>query len=634
MKQYMHRFGWLMVFVVLACLSACSTSGDTQDDVVSDQSGVKIDPQTGIPYAITFQYPIDGFDSSDFGFGFGSENTRFCLEYKSGACMSYGYHLARDTSVAKTPYQTPVVAPADGIVRLTTNATYGGYGSDTQANLQYKGCLILLEHEFANGQRVTTLLGHVMCESQTTYDAVAHTGNPAVGEIVQRGQYLGHVNHYWAGSGQDNDWHHLHWGMRKGSFQANNVGPFIKGYAKKGDFTVDSATGVWTHPDWLDPFVVVIANGDPAAQASANVRHHPSGSLLEDEQGMFWYVSKETEIAHVPAAVMTSDRYNTSRAIRVSSEEINCYAKVPDLVSVGPVVLYQRPGMSTVVMAYKNTQTRYDVIRWEALLSWGFGAVDVSQNLAVATFYETNYFSKGYRLLRPGTLVKADEEAEVAIITAEQTRRPIISGEAFEEAGFQWEHVVSIPASVLTAVAGPRENVMIDLPSLHACAVLPDCPGGGANCGGGGVPDDSENPPEGSDNDPNQESLVPVGKVRFQYEGQPVAGMNQFQGMWDPPGESFYDWVPSTFALCQDALSDDGKLDCLLDMPSGSVNFLFTVQLPDGRWWGDESCAATGGCGQTIGTVTLTGPNGSIPFQLVSNGQGSEYKNGFVSMVP
>lgn len=104
--------------------------------------------------------------------------------------------------------------------------------------------------------------------------------------------------------------------------------------------------------------------------------------------------------------------------------------------------------------------------------------------------------------------------------------------------------------------------------------------------------------------------------------------------MWDPPGPVFYDWDPSTFALCPDGQSGDGELDCLLDMPSGTQNFVFTVHLPDGSWWGDWSCGYMGGCGAPIGTVTLTGPNGPMPYQYQSNGQGPDYKNGYVSFVP
>jgi hypothetical protein len=110
--------------------------------------------------------------------------------------------------------------------------------------------------------------------------------------------------------------------------------------------------------------------------------------------------------------------------------------------------------------------------------------------------------------------------------------------------------------------------------------------------------------------------------------------MNQFQGMWDPPGPELHDWNAATFALCPDDVSGDGALECLLDAPSGTTNFLFTVGLPDGRWWGDLSNDLQGGHGATIGTVTLEGPNGTVAYTLVPNGFGPDYKNGKVAIVP
>ncbi len=127
---------------------------------------------------------------------------------------------------------------------------------------------------------------------------------------------------------------------------------------------------------------------------------------------------------------------------------------------------------------------------------------------------------------------------------------------------------------------------------------------------------------------------MPEGKVLFQYQGAVLSGKNEFQGMWDPPGPAFYDWVPSTFALCPDLVPGDGKLECLLDMPSGTQGFLFQVHLPDGSWWGDMSFDPQGGKGNTNGTVTLTGPKGGIPYILVSNGMGPFYMNGHAAVIP
>ncbi|MFH1620742.1 MAG: M23 family metallopeptidase [Patescibacteria group bacterium] len=500
----------LVAFAFVIAMNSCDDNGALDETTVAAEDGLKLDPATGVPYAYVFQFPISGFDSSDFGFGFGSRNDYICIEYSSGQCTAYGYHLGRDTQVKKTPVGTEVVAPADGVVRLTTDMKYGGFGSGSAANADYKGCLLLLEHEFPNGQPITTLLGHIKCESGVAYNAETRTGNPLVGSIVKRGQYLGHINHYWAGATQSVDWHHLHWGMRKGTFNTGNVGAYIKGYAKKSEFSTDPTTGFMTHPEWLDPFLIVAANGDPALAASADVYHHPSGSLLEDENGAYWLVKSDTEIAYVPTDVLSKDKYDLSRAVKVSDDEMNCYSQSSSVVSLGNVTLYKHPNSTAVAIAYASSGMRYDFIRWEAMLSWGFEDSDLTHDASTIQFLEMNYLPAGFKLLRPGTLVKADEESEVAIVTYNQTRLPIASAEVFEALGYSWERIVSIPKSVITQVAGPRENnKLVDQAYINTCAVPPECESNGT-CGGGGehtVPDAGTLPAEevcnGQDDDGN-----------------------------------------------------------------------------------------------------------------------------------
>ena len=679
----------------------------------ASENELTLDPQTGIPYAHTFQFPVSGFDQSDFGFGFASENSRFCLQSKNGQCTAYGYHLGRDTIVKKTPVNTEVVAPADGIVRLTTDVTYGGYGSDAQANPAYRGCLVVLEHEFQGGQHVTTLLGHLKCESETVYDALQKKGNPSVGALVKRGQYLGHVGHYWAGSDQSLDWHHVHWGMRNGAFDGTNVNAFVRGYAPKSEFTIDPETGIWTHPQWVDPFVIIAAHADPVQSVLADVRHHPSGSLLEDSYGSFWLVTKDDTIAPIPPDVLLADRYDGSRSVLVSDDELNCYQIGASQKSLGPVTLYQRPNSSTVVMAYSNTKERYDVIRWEALISWGYDASSLTADGQVIATIESGYAAKGYRLLRPGTLVKADESSEVSIITTQQTRRAIASGDVFEAMGFSWAKVVSIPQSVIDVVAGPRENELIDFASIHACASQPVCPGGG-NCGGGGNPplpvevcnglDDDGNGkideifqckagskgggcitkcntagslvceapacawgscepyPENCSNtidddcngltdcddaackgtpactpsSPDAGSPDPVGNTSITlhliYTGPVLQGMTQLFAWWQPPQALPREW--GLVVECQDLLAGDGVLDCTFSVPAGTSPLEFQVNLPNGGFWGDESCSPMGGCGSPVGTVTLLGPKGQLMITMKQNNKdGLPYFNGRVESV-
>lgn len=638
------------------------------------QDGLTVDPVTGIPYALTFQYPVVGFDASNFGFGFGAVNTAFCKTRDvKGECLSYGYHLGRDALVAGTPVGTEVVAPADGIVRITTNNSFSGFGSDDPNNPAYQGCVIVLEHLLQNQQPITTLLGHVRCESGMAYSAASRRGNPSVGSIVRRGQYVAHVAHYWHGADQSTDWHHVHWGIRRGRFSASNtaaLAPYVLGYAARSEFTTDPATGSLIHPLWMDPFIIVAANSDPSMQANTNVQHHPSGTLLQDPDGGYWFVISDDSIASISSGVLLGDRFDPSTAVQVTHQEVACYRHAAAVTALGPATLYVRPGTSTVVVAYASRRERYDFIRWESLLSWGFTDGDIRRPADVSTMEA--YASRGFRLLRPGTLVKANDASEVAIVTAQQTRLPIVSGDVFEQAGFRWEHIVSLPASVLDQVAGLRETRTLTMDDLRRCAVPPACPGGAAFCGGGGPVDSDPIPPSGSGGASGGIVLVcapgdsqgcsctdgrPGAKVcksdgsdfgsctctgplpstggasvstslHLSYRS-PIAGPLSIEGWWEAPsGTRPWNAIP-----CADANMSDDLLECDLPVPSGSSPFVFQVTAPGPKYWGDHSCDS-GGCNKPLGSLTLTKGGIAVPYTFLLNGSGPLYYNGQVSVVP
>ena len=468
------------------------------------RSPLQLDSATGIPIASSFGYPIADASESDFGFCFGGMNASFPGEA----------HLGCDTLIEKTPYGKVVVAPADGIVRISTDLTdssgaigFGAYGSDDQTNPNYKGCLIVLEHAIQGGsQFVTSLIGHVQCESVSSYDVDLKRGNPPHGTIVRKGQYLGRVNHYWHGRTQTSDWHHVHFGIRRGRYTATaynrneTVLSYVRGYAARSSFTYDTTTKRYRHKTWLDPIEFVNGHSDPATLPQPVVRH-PSGSILIDPNGAYWQVMNDTEIASIPKSVFISDRYDASGVVAVSADEIACYTKKDAIASLGTWTIYRRPFTSTVAIALDKRGERFYFIRWEAFTSWGFAESDIQsdplKNGLTAEYYESIYTPRGYRLLRPGTLVKGDAESEVAIVSMKQTRIPIISGDVFDRLGFNWSRVVTIPQSVLDQVAGSRDSHLFSQELMTSCAVPPPCPGGGV-CGGGGEAE----PPESGDLQP------------------------------------------------------------------------------------------------------------------------------------
>ena len=468
----------LFLCVILALIGCVRGEGAPEHDATGSASSseLQIDPATGIPYAFRFSFPVAGFDTKKFGFGFNAENAHFCMTRNAdSSCAEYGHHLGRDTTPSNTPVGTEVIAPADGIVRITTDVQFGGYGSDSSANPSYLGCVVLLEHEFPDRTRVITLLGHVSCESTLSYNATSKTGNPPVGTLVRMGQYVGHVGHYWSGSGQTTDWHHVHWGMRGGPFSSSSytrsgLAEYVRGYAPASEFAIDADTHAMIHPVWWDPFVIIAAHDDATLEADARARSHIPGTMLLDPDGKYWYVDDASTIHEITNDTLVNDRYDLMTAVRIHAEEFACYLQGSPRAPSGNTFIYQRPNTKTVVMAYEVSRERYDVIRTEALFSWGYGFAELSTDANRIQLAESTYASRGYRTLRPGTLVKSDEDAEVSMVQPNGTRRPIASESVFTGLGYRWEHVVSIPRSVIDAVAGNRDSRVFSESDLLTCS--------------------------------------------------------------------------------------------------------------------------------------------------------------------
>jgi hypothetical protein len=123
----------------------------------------------------------------------------------------------------------------------------------------------------------------------------------------------------------------------------------------------------------------------------------------------------------------------------------------------------------------------------------------------------------------------------------------------------------------------------------------------------------------------------PLTQLHLSYRGPASPGFIQLWGWWQPPNGPPRTW--GQIADCADTTPGDGALDCSFWVPSGSAPFEFQVHLPDGHFWGDESCQR-GGCGSTLGTLTIFGPNGQLGVSMVPNNQGMPYYNGHIANVP
>ncbi|MFH1077956.1 MAG: M23 family metallopeptidase [Patescibacteria group bacterium] len=559
-----------------------------------------------------------------------------------------GNHLGHDIGYDEGTAIHPV---ACGTVRVYRPAT--GYGR----------LVVVIEHRlalpapFVNGMGETvtvssflTVYGHLRMSS----DRNGTTGILDIrdGDTVNPADVIGYVDD---GAHNGDGAEHLHLGVRlQTAQQAKDTDTsWFRGYDG------DPSQRKW----FADPtlFLSDLTSGD------GSTRWHPGGTVVLDGDGGPWMLDEDGVRHAIPAETFARERLH-ERAIDISDAELACLEPGDDFVSPRAYNwAIKFDDASTVYEAaeFGDGSSRWAYITYEAFRSWGWTDAEIivwpsSQRDDLFAYTD----DLGFRIMRDGSLVKSDASNEVSVVAAGR-RLPIYDWATFLALGYREERIVVIPESVIDLVAGPRGPIITpDL--IHVCmhpsSCIDDCPtptpgGGGVGGGDAGgnipVPDGGQGGSGtttshgghggsastgdggcGGDAVDIPVTDVPIGKVRFRYDGPILSGLNAFQGMWNPPGPAFYDWIPSTFALCPDTVSGDGILECLLDAPSGTVGLLFTVHLPDGRWWGDMSYDPTGGHGSTIGTVTLTGPGGDIPYAMVSNGTGPLYKNGSVQAIP
>ncbi len=535
--------------------------------------------------------------------------------YQGRRFYSDGNHLGYDMLL---PEGTPIHPIACGTLRVYRSAS--GYGE----------LVAVIEHRLNEpmiavnglGEQVSvtsflSIYGHIRKSADRTGSDGLLGHLP--GDTVGPDDVIGYVNDD-AHNGDGGV--HLHLGIRLQSGSA----------AQSTD--VNWFRGYDTSPSQRKWF------SDPVLFLSALTAHavpvfwHPPGSVLRRAaDDSVWVVDQDVNRWHVDPLIVSAERLK-ERAIDASDAELGC---------MNPLDGYVSPRAGHSVMKFDDASTVYEYllgdgaerrafISYDAFRSWGWRDEDIAIWPASqrAAFFSST-IDHGLRALRDGSLVKTDASNEVAVVS-EGRRLPIADWSTFLALGYRSEEIITLSTDTIDLIAGPRGPLVTpDLVGycVHPSACVTDCP---PSSGGGGTGEDppSEDPP----GDPPPTNNVPAGKIRLTYQGPVIPGFLEFQGMWDPPGPDFHDWVPETFALCPDTMAGDGALECLLDAPSGTTNVLFTVKLPDGRWWGDLSCTPTGGCGSTIGTVTLEGPAGTIPYELVSNGTGPDYRNGRVLVIP
>ncbi|PIR93842.1 hypothetical protein COT97_04425 [Candidatus Falkowbacteria bacterium CG10_big_fil_rev_8_21_14_0_10_39_11] len=354
------------------------------------------------------------------GFGFGEYNSAF------GAG-----HLAEDTIVSLTPTGTPVFAPCSGRVVISDNQCFGGYGSDSSANANYCGYLVLIECRLENNVYVTTLLGHLQSGS-SEYDQNAYRGLVPLNWNIKAGEYVGRVADYWHGNSSSANWHHLHFGIRRGRFDSNNVSLFVLGYLSTG----------WTgdqHVDWVAPTEFILDH-------QGDVTWHADGTLVQVYgQSNIYQLIDGVLYQILNGDVFEGHNFAWNKVMLISQAEFNCYERDASGIDWAPWRrLVKANGQYYLHEKRCATCTEqgmfYQFSSLRAVQSWNYAEADFEALTAAQVLTMRQSLPDGGMLyLREGTLIR--DGNNFYVMTAHGVLRHFERDEYFWRSGYAYDRV-------------------------------------------------------------------------------------------------------------------------------------------------------------------------------------------------
>jgi len=375
---------------------------------------------------------------------------------------------------AKAPIDTPIYAIADGVVKISDNQSFGGYGPDpNKEDLRYKGYIVIIEHILPNGSKIISLYGHV---KKGEYSKETEEGLIPVGSRVYKGQYIASIEEYHGGN-------HLHFAIRKGAYGQNLLDRLVKGYS--------------TYHRMIKAYIgLEYQNELTAGRISEVLRQEliqvgitiSSNATISAVDGIWWIIDGIENYR----VTIEEGRFGISELVWFEDIDIGIGEFCGGEKNLGgvwtdPVSFIKNRQADFVPLSFHNEQNdpRKSVYQFrkdgglerlwpifvgEVLFTFTGRPNDFSMVIPHLEG-DLDRLPKGPTISKVGTLLKTENSPDVWLVTqanAQATNTtPLgakrhVTGDAFRLAGFKWENVLTVEQSFLDRYDDTGELFTVD----------------------------------------------------------------------------------------------------------------------------------------------------------------------------
>lgn len=210
--------------------------------------------------------------------------------------------------------------------------------------------------------------------------------------------------------------------------------------------------------------------GQLSAYPDGDAISYPNYSIVETPEGKRYLIVNETKRLIADDAAFRKLGFSLDDVIDGTESDLASYENGRDITTTSehPAGILARDPKGTIWFVQDGERAKVLHPAFLNLYFKGKKARDVTQ-AEIDTLTDVGVFR-----LRNGELVKTPEEPAVYVVE-HGLRRPITSGEAFEQLGWQWHNIVTLPASLLDSY-DLGEPVDLQTPPADAGVVLTSSP--------------------------------------------------------------------------------------------------------------------------------------------------------------